>query len=65
MFRHRWIKQLLPIGSVAAIVLGIVLAPRLMGTSDPVRAVAYGVGIGLLGSLVLFLALRVWDRRLS
>ena len=64
-FRHRWIGQLLPIGSAAAVVLGIVLAPRMLGISDPARALVYGLGIGLVSSLILFVALRIWDRRLN
>ena len=45
--------------------IGIVLGPGLIGTSDPFRVVALGIVLGLVGSFILYLALRTWDRRFN
>lgn len=64
LFRHRRIRRLFPIGCVAAFIGGIVVAPTIGLSSGVLGTLFFGALLGVIGSIGLYLILRIQDQRL-
>jgi len=65
LFRSRRIRQIFAPACFAAFIFGIVMAPRIVGSSSPANVIGAGLAIGLVLSLLIAGVLKAVDLRRS